>query len=94
MLALIGVKGLHAQHNTGNALCRLTSMRYLLFSSSTALKYSSSFRSLMLHVPCVLYSCSQNCSLLPAQNSQTVTPCDLLEHGMHSTCRMSTYAQM
>lgn len=65
-LQTIRMCDMHSVH----AVTWRTSRRYSLFSSRTVLKYSSSFRSLMLHVPCVLYSCCQNLSLLPAQQGQ------------------------
>ena len=69
-MAAACLQGIKCDMHSAHAVTLRTSMRYSLFSSRTVLKYSSSFRSLMLQVPCVLYSCCQNLSLLPAQQSQ------------------------
>ena len=56
----------------GDVLCRLTSIGYISFKSSVALKYSYSSRSLMLHVPCLSNSCSQKGSFFPAEETTMV----------------------
>ena len=76
-------KPLVMQHNATMSRCQLTSMGNSLCNSSAVRKYSTSVMSLMLHVPCLLYSCCQNSSLDPALKAANVH----LGHALAHTSR-------